>query len=57
MAKVLVTYFSRTGNTQKIAEAIHGALDGEPDLLPMDKVKDLRAHLRRLPGPIAQRPL
>jgi flavodoxin len=41
MAKVLVTYFSRTGNTQKIAEAIHGALDGEPDLLPMDKVKDL----------------
>jgi len=41
MAKVLVTYFSRTGNTRKIAEAIHGALDGERDLLPMDKVMDL----------------
>jgi flavodoxin len=41
MAKVLVTYFSRTGNTKKIAEAIHGALDGNPDMLPMDKVKDL----------------
>lgn len=41
MAKVLVTYFSRTGNTRKIAEAIHGALGGDPDLLPMDKVKDL----------------
>ena len=41
MARVLVTYFSRTGNTRKIAEAIHGALGGDPDLLPMDKVKDL----------------
>ncbi len=41
MAKVLVTYFSRTGNTRMIAEAIHGALDGRPDLLPMDKVTDL----------------
>ncbi len=41
MAKVLVTYFSRTGNTRKIAEAIHGALDGDRELLPMDKVADL----------------
>jgi flavodoxin len=40
MAKVLVTYFSRTGNTRKIAEAIHGALGGNPDILPMDRVKD-----------------
>lgn len=41
MAKVLVTYFSRTGNTRKIAEAIHGALSGDRDLVPMDEVKDL----------------
>jgi flavodoxin len=41
MDKVLVTYFSRTGNTRKIAEVIHGALDGHSHLLPMDKVTDL----------------
>jgi flavodoxin len=41
MAKVLVTYFSRTGNTRKIAEAIHGALDGTKEILPMDKAADL----------------
>lgn len=41
MAKVLVTYFSRTGNTRKIAEAIHDALIGRPDILPMDQVGDL----------------
>lgn len=41
MAKVLVTYFSRTGNTRKIAEAIHDALGGDPDILPMDQVRDL----------------
>ncbi len=41
MAKVLVTYFSRTGNTRKIAEAIHDALVGDPDILPMDQVRDL----------------
>lgn len=41
MIKVLVTYFSRTGNTKKIAEAIHGALDGAKAILPMDKAGDL----------------
>jgi flavodoxin len=45
MARVLVTYFSRTGNTRKIAEAIHGALHGESDLLPLDKVKDLSPYV------------
>lgn len=40
MVKVLVTYFSRTGNTRKIAEAIHDALGGSPELIPMDKVRD-----------------
>jgi flavodoxin len=41
MAKTLVTYFSRTGNTRMIAEAIHEALEGDKTLLPMDKVDDL----------------
>jgi flavodoxin len=41
MAKVLVTYFSRTGNTRKIAEAIFGALDGGKELLPMARTGDL----------------
>ena len=41
MVRALVTYFSRTGNTRKIAEAIHGALAGNADILPMDKVGDI----------------
>jgi flavodoxin len=41
MARALVTYFSWTGNTRKIAEAIHGALAGNTDILPMEKVGDL----------------
>jgi flavodoxin len=44
MERVLVTYFTRTGNTRRIAEAIHEGLGGVPDLLPMDKVKDLAAY-------------
>lgn len=44
MDKTLVTYFTRTGNTRRIAEAIHEALGRNPDLLPMDKVKDLGAY-------------
>jgi len=41
MAKVLVTYFSRTGNTKKIAEAIHDSIDQDRVILPMDKVEDM----------------
>ena len=37
MHKTLVTYFSRTGNTKKVAETIFEALDGEKDLKPMDE--------------------
>jgi len=37
MQKTLVTYFSRTGNTKKVAETIFKALDGEKDLKPMDE--------------------
>jgi flavodoxin len=32
MAKTLVTYFSRTGNTRMVADAIHGALSGNKEL-------------------------
>jgi flavodoxin len=41
MAKVLVTYLSWTGNTKKIAEAIHDSIDQEKLILPMDKVENL----------------
>ncbi|MBM3310000.1 MAG: hypothetical protein FJY80_00665 [Candidatus Aminicenantes bacterium] len=41
MNKTLVTYFSRTGNTRRVAEAIHEALDGEKVLLALEEVRDL----------------
>ena len=40
MSKTLVTYYSRTGNTQKIAEAIHEAVDGEKALTPIQDLKE-----------------
>lgn len=41
MAKTLVTYFSRTGNTQLVAEAIFGALPGDKTLKPIADAGDL----------------
>ncbi|MHB8054352.1 MAG: flavodoxin family protein [Candidatus Aminicenantales bacterium] len=41
MSKTLVTYFSRTGNTKMVAEAIYQALDGDRILLPLDKAENL----------------
>jgi len=41
MKKTAVIYFSRTGNTKKIAEAIHQALEGSKELLPLDQVAGL----------------
>lgn len=41
MAKTLVTYFSRTGNTQLVAEAIFGALTGDKTLKPIADAGDL----------------
>ena len=40
MSKTLVTYYSRTGNTQKIAEAIHDAVDGEKALIPIQDLEE-----------------
>ena len=44
MRKTLVTYFSRTGNTKKVAEAIFAALDGEKDLKPIEDAHPLDAY-------------
>jgi flavodoxin I len=41
MAKTLVTYFSETGNTKKIAEAIHDSLQGEKVIKPVDEAQEL----------------
>jgi len=40
MSKILVTYFSRTGNTKKVAEAIFDAIRGDKVLKPMNEVED-----------------
>jgi len=41
MAKTLVTYFSRTGNTKLVAEAIADALTGDKAIKPMAEAGDL----------------
>lgn len=41
MKKILVTYFSLTGNTKKVAEAIFEALEEEKALLSMEEVQEL----------------
>lgn len=39
--KTLVTYFSQTGNTKKIAEAIYDEITGEKDIKEIKDVSDL----------------
>lgn len=39
MRKILVAYYTRTGNTQMVAEAIHRTLGGEAACLPLEKVE------------------
>lgn len=41
MPKILVTYFSLTGNTKKIAETMHNALEGDKTIIPVDEVQEL----------------
>lgn len=41
MARTLVTYFTRTGNTKLVAEAIYEALPGEKEIRPMAEAGDL----------------
>src|SRR5512138_1903766 len=41
MAKTLVTYYTRTGNTQLVAEAIYEALSGDKTIKPIAEAGDL----------------
>ena len=41
MSKILVTYYSLTGNTEKVAEAIFEALDGDKTIKTMDDAQNL----------------
>lgn len=41
MAKTLVTYFSRTGNTKLVAQAIFEAVSGDKTIKPMTEAGDL----------------
>ena len=46
--KVLVTYYSETGNTEKIAQAVNeGIQKAQKEILPVNEVKDL-AKVERL---------
>jgi flavodoxin len=40
MSRILVTYFSRTGNTKLVAEAIYEALGGDKTIKPLDEAGD-----------------
>jgi flavodoxin len=41
MSKALVTYYTETGNTLKVAEAIYEALQGEKEISPLAELKSL----------------
>ncbi len=42
--KTLVTYFTQTGTTQKVAESIFEAVDGDKEIKHMDEVDSLGAY-------------
>ncbi len=42
--KVLVAYMSQTGNTQKVAEAIHGEISEDKEIKTLDAVEGLDAY-------------
>ncbi len=46
MAQVLVTYFSQTGNTEKVAQAIYEEVDSEKTIKPVEKLSenDIKHH-------------
>ena len=44
MPKTLVTYFSQTGNTKKVAEAIFESLEGEKTIQPIEEIKQLNEY-------------
>lgn len=44
MEKILITYVSQTGNTQKIAEAIFESISKEKEIMPLQEVDDLEKY-------------
>ncbi len=42
--KVLVTYFSQTGNTKKVAEAIYDAIEADKEIKPLGEVESLEGY-------------
>lgn len=42
MSNILVAYFSLTGNTKKVAQAIYETLRGNKTIKPIDEVEELR---------------
>jgi flavodoxin len=38
--KILITYFTQTGNTKKVAQAIYEAMGATREILPIKEVKD-----------------
>jgi flavodoxin len=50
MARTLVTYFSLTGNTRKVAEAIFDEIGGDKVLKPLEEAGNLAAYQNILVG-------
>jgi flavodoxin len=62
--KTLITYFSQTGNTEKLARAMHDAIHGERAIMPLKEVQavdeydvifcgfPVQSHC--VPGPVAE---
>ncbi|MCX5834486.1 MAG: hypothetical protein NTV99_08270 [Deltaproteobacteria bacterium] len=42
--KVLVTYFTQTGNTEKVARAVFDAIDVEKEILPVGEVRTVQGY-------------
>ncbi len=42
--RVLVAYFSQTGNTRKVAEAIYGEIAGEKEIKEVGELEDLEGY-------------
>jgi flavodoxin len=41
MMKILVTYFTQTGNTEKVAQAIYQAIGVKKEIIPLKEAKNL----------------
>ncbi len=41
MSKILITYFSQTGNTKQIAESIYESLQGDKTIKPVGEVQNI----------------